>query len=186
MKRILYFFISLFLIQYATVTYANVSGDINFIGRITPGECEIDFIGEGGTVKLGDYKASEFPEINSTSPPIDFQIQLINCIGIFKTSLIFNGEAYPTDNNIFSLNKGDEHTEGFGLVIYNGISDNPNTHSPIIPGEENIYTTDSPSVEWSGPKLTLILNFFAYYIRKENMIKQGLAEAAMTIDFEFS
>lgn len=81
--------------------------------------------------------------------------------------MTFNGEEYPTDNNIFSLNKGDDHTEGFGLVIYNGISDNQNTHSPIIPGEENIYTTDSPSVEWSGPKLTLILNFSLITLEKK-------------------
>lgn len=63
MKRILYFFISLFLIQYATITYANFSDQIKFTGRITPGECEIDFIGEDGTVELGDYKASEFQKL---------------------------------------------------------------------------------------------------------------------------
>ncbi|HEF5870669.1 TPA: type 1 fimbrial protein [Burkholderia cenocepacia] len=90
-----------------------------------PNRCEIQS-GMIVPVTLGKFSVSQFPSVNTTSKPVDFDITLNQCAAAAKPSISFRDKAARPnpDSTLLQLSApaGQTVARGFNIVMTNGLS----------------------------------------------------------------
>lgn len=97
-------------------------GTIQFTGSIVNAPCVIDNNSASAVVNLGQYRVDSFSGSGTTSSPVDFNIDLIDCsVDTYsKAAVTFNGVTIDGNNKVLALTArqaADTTAGGVGIQI---------------------------------------------------------------------
>lgn len=94
----------------------HINGSIKFKGSITDSSCNITQ--KEQEVDLGVHSAAILKEMNSSTNPVDFTIDIKDCsLSMNSLTITMNGEAHADNNAIFALNTDEQSAGKVGIEI---------------------------------------------------------------------
>ncbi|MBF4154935.1 fimbrial protein [Enterobacter hormaechei] len=145
-------------------------GNIQFTGSIVNAPCVIDNNSASAIVKLGQYRVDSFSGTGSTSSPVDFNIDLIDCTvdTYSKAAITLNGVTADGNNKVLALKArqaADTTAGGVGIQILQD--------GKALPVDGSTASTPKPFTE-SGVSLL----FQAQYLALADEVTPGSANSS--------
>ncbi len=156
-----------------------IDGTIQFKGAFTASPCEFNVNGSAGngntiTVPLGTWATANF--INNVGATTDLKpitFNLSNCPDMKQANIRFNGQADSLNPGLFAIQSGTDMASNVGIGMYK----TNNTADLITPNSQSLTV---PLTAKAGE-----VTVYANYMTTSNDVKEGNANADVTIDISY-